>query len=409
MTAKGKKFTIAILALSLLTPLALLSAPEHSKEVKEYIKKQRAEAREERRYQELDRESDVHKRLRPHYTVQEMEDYMDLMLEIFPDTVTGGTIGRSVDGRPLRLLRINVGGGDKVQVLVTGNIHAQEIISGRVAMALLEHLATFRGRDHNVDYVLENADIHFIPLLNPDIMAEMAAMQSKWGYAKFRRKNRNGVDLNRNFPYPKDGPDKLADGSGSPKEEAVTYRGPFPLSEPEALALHRYADAHDFLLAINYHSAAGLIIYPPATFPEPTPDTPLMEKMGNEYRDRQFDKYVVKPSIALYPTLGSLDDYLYHRHGTLSFTVEIGKNTWALGEKIYNNTYSPIFWGYNVHDLDRAIGNNVHGAIALIDQAIQVHKKPELRKWKPPEELWVGEPERIKFKEADVTERFVAQ
>jgi len=397
MIGKIQAVIVVTLIFALYSP-ALHSAPEHSPEIKEYIEKVRKERRERAEAEAAARKADVHKRLRPYMTLDEVDDYLDDLVWAWPKLLGEGTFGQSVDGRDLRWIRLSAGkegpgNEDIVEVLVTANIHAQELGGGRVAIGLLEHLVTYYGRDRQVTYVVDNADIYFLPVLNPDVMAETARKQSRWGYSKFRRKNRRQVDLNRNFPYPAEALDKLADGSGSPEADSHTHRGDYPLSEPEALALSEFVDQRNFLLAINYHTAGGWILYPPATFPEPTADTELMEKMAEAYRERQFDKYTAMPSIDLYPTLGALDDYLYHRHGVLSFTVEVGKNMQKRGEKITNKTYSPNFWAYNVFHLDRAIANNTPGAIAMIDYAIKVHQDPGMRKWTPPDELWEGEPE----------------
>ena len=153
-----------------------------------------------------------------------------------------------------------------------------------------------------------------------------------------------------------------------------------------------FIDRHDFLVSLNYHTSGGMILYCPGTYPDPKPDTELMREMALAYQKKQFDKYDVYPGIDLYPTLGALDDYLYHRYGILAFTVEVGKGNQDQAFKVVNNTFSPVFWMYNVSALEQEKANNVPGAMAMIEYALKVHQNPEQLKWEPSSERWVGEP-----------------
>ncbi len=225
-------------------------------------------------------------------------------------------------------------------------------------------------------------------------MDKAIKMQAKYGVTTFIRKNVNSVDLNRNFPYPEEALDKVKDSAGSPRKSSMTYRGPEPFSEPEVRLLCDFIEQHNFLLSLNYHTTGGLLLYVPGTFPDPEPDTELMKQMAEAYQDEQFDKYTVQPAIDLYPTLGAMDDYLYHRYGMLSFTVEVGNKAMRRGLTLRNGTFSPIFWTYNVYYLEREKANNVPGALAMIEYAAEIHKQPDLIKWEPSDELWVGEPAR---------------
>jgi predicted deacylase len=286
------------------------------------------------------------------------------------------------------------GEGPKVEVLVSGNIHAHELAGGQMVMALLHYFADNYETSLDAARLAEQLEVFFIPVMNPDRMAKAADMQSRWGVTTFLRKNEGEVDLNRNFPYPEDAPEKLKDSAGSPKPRAETYRGPEPFSEPETRAFDAFVAEHDFVLSLAYHTSGGLILYCPGTYPDPVPDTELMREIALAYQARQFQKYEVKPAIELYPTLGALDDYLYHRYGILSFTVEVGvaRDMWANAASFHNGTLSPVFWAYNVYELEREKANNVPGALAMMEWAIKVAENPDWRQWRPAPEKWVGEP-----------------
>jgi len=367
-------------------------AKEYAPEIKEYIEKTKQERKEKEKEQKKERRADPYRKLRPYQTLSEVYADLDEAVSANSGLFTGGTYGTSVGGRELRWVRLSTGPGDKPEILVSGNIHAQELAGGQMVMALIDFFAKGYGEDCRATAIADAADIYFIPVLNPDGMAKVARMQSRWGFTGFVRKNLDKVDLNRNFPYPPDGPEKLKDSAGSPRRFSQTHRGAEPLSEPETAALDRFVAAHDFLLSLNYHTSGGLILFVPGTYPEWEADSDLMEKMAEAYREKQFDKYRVNPAIDLYPTLGALDDYLYHRYGILAFTVEVGTNMYKRGWIIRNGAFSPVFWSYNVYYLEREKANNVPGALAMIEYAVKVRHNPEMLEWTPPEQRWVGEP-----------------
>jgi predicted deacylase len=367
------------------------SAKKNDKEIQEYLDQVDERIAREKKEARKRKWEDPKRKLRPYQTLDEINDELDGLLLAFPKLLTGGVYGKSVEDRDLRWIKVSTGPGDKAQVLVTANIHAQELAGGQMALALLRHLVKYQGRNVWVDDLLEKADVWIIPVMNPDEMEHAARAQSKWGITGFIRKNVNGVDLNRNFPYPTDGPDRVADSAGSPNEKSMTHRGPYPFSEPEIASFDAFVAEHDFVLSLNYHTSGGMILYPPGTYPDREVDSPLMEEIAYAYQERQFDKYAVYPGIDLYPTLGALDDYLYHHYGILSFTVEVGAHSEKRTLKTYNHTFSPIFWTYNVHEVEQEAANNVPGAMAMIEWAIKVHENPDMVKWQPPTELWVGE------------------
>lgn len=363
-------------------------APEIKAYEKEVEKKKKAAEKEMRETKRRDPE----RHLRPYQTYDEIMSDLDQLIASHPDFITGGAFGRTPGGHDLRWVRLNAGQGDKAEVLITANIHAQELAGGQMALALLHYLADNYQTSLDVKDLLSKADIYFIPVMNPDGMARASAQQADHGVTWFVRKNDNKVDLNRNYPYPADAPERLKDSAGSPKQVSETYRGPEPFSEPESRAVDAFVAQHHFVLSLGYHTSGGLILYCPGTFPDSLPDTGLMHEIALAYQAKQFDKYQVEPAIDLYPTIGALDDYLYHRYGILALTVEVGAHTSETALTSRYGRLSPIFWVYNVTELDQEKANNVPGALTMIAAAVRIHQHPELRQWQPPAEKWVGEP-----------------
>jgi len=380
-----RRCLISVLAAALLLGGGPASAKRQDPEVKKYMqgvkKQEKARAREEAK---KDRQ-DPNRKLRPYLTLDEIYAEMDKTAAAHPGAVSVEEIGKSQEGRPLRVIRFSAGSAGKAEALYLGNIHAQELAGGMVCVALIRYLAEHLGQDCYVDNLLKDADIFVMPVENPDRMVKAVAEQSRYGLTGFIRKNADQVDLNRNFPYPPDAPTRLKASAGSHRKISTAYRGPEPLSEPETRAVLDFIGRHHFVVVHSYHTSGGLIMYPPGTYPARTADDALFQQLAQGYRDLQFDEYKVEPEIDLYPTIGALDDYLYHHYGILATTVEVGKKA-----QLFH--LPTIFWLYNVYELDREIANNLMPALSLTEWAIKVHQNPEMLKWQPPQEKWVAEP-----------------
>lgn len=128
------------------------------------------------------------------------------------------TLGLSVEGRPITVLRRGTPGGTKV--LVIGVIHGDE----QAGLEIVELLKEYEMPD-GIELWLANT-------MNPD------------GVAADTRKNANGVDLNRNFPY-KWAPLGTAD--------EWQYSGTGPASEPETQAMTAFITLLQPDLIIWYH------------------------------------------------------------------------------------------------------------------------------------------------------------
>jgi protein MpaA len=129
-------------------------------------------------------------------------------------------LGRSVDGRPIQVVR--VGNPHGTPVLVVGVIHGNETAGLAIAQAL-ERAAP------------KDLDLWIVPDLNPD------------GVAAGTRGNAHGVDLNRNFPW------------RWRRLGGVYESGPRPLSEREARIAHGLILRIHPKLTIWFHQHLDLV------------------------------------------------------------------------------------------------------------------------------------------------------
>jgi predicted deacylase len=362
--------------------------------VKQYLKAYDQRVKAEKEAEREARRADPHNKLRPYLTLDEIYAALDQAAKDYPKLATVAEYGKSVSGRPLKMLVISAGPGDKPRILYSANIHGNEMAGNMICLDLVRWFTAGYGRDRDVTYLLDRVDVFVIPVLNPDGMERTVEQQDRTGMVfTLTRKNDHGVDLNRNFPFPPEALTRLKDSAGSNKKWTANYRGAGPLSEPETQALDALFARYRFLVHCNYHTSGGIILSPPATLPEAGPDDGLFTEMRRDYQSKMFDAYVEHTELEFYPTIGSLDDYMYHRYGTLTITMEVGKHSMLRALRgCHHGTCSPVFWGSNVYGIGREIANNRDGAVELAWWALKIRDDPSLRKWEPPTERWVGEP-----------------
>lgn len=90
---------------------------------------------------------------------------------------------------------------------LVGGIHGNEALSSQLLFILSEYLMQNFGRDNRVTRLLNQTEIHILPIANPDgreIAKEGDCDGSGGDTKKTGRENANGVDLDSDFPGPFD-------------------------------------------------------------------------------------------------------------------------------------------------------------------------------------------------------------
>lgn len=316
-----------------------------------------------------------------HYTLDEIYAHIR-ELGNKSDIVSIEEIGKSVEGRPILAVRIaRRDGTQRPEALITSSIHAIEFSGDRIALAVAEKLIEKESSDPWVASLLDRMDFYIVPLMNPDGYAR-ASRRLDRGFTS-RRTNADGVDLNRNFPYPA-GVKPKNSMAGSSSKLSPNYHGPFPLSAPENIALDKLAQWHKFFVAINFHTTGGHFLFPWGYKTGTCPNQDYFQEMGKAFNERQNKcKYVVQPAIEWYQTVGDLDDWLYGRYGALSVTVEVARNDIRLANPI---RFVNPFWWYNPTKIEDWIENDRDAAMSSIEAAFELTKGIPL----PPQDItWV--------------------
>ena len=232
---------------------------------------------------------------------------------------------------------------DEPEILYVGAHHARERISVEVPMAFINYLVDNYGSDPVVDSLVDNRELWFVPMLNPDGNAWVAAGHD---WRKNRRDNGDGtigVDLNRNYDGCQCGdPDGNWCGTGaSSYSGSETYCGSTAFSEPETQAMRDFAEnvngvteIDGLTAAISYHSYSELVLWSWGFSYSPTPDGDALTRIGQHMASTITEEdgsgtYTPQQSVQLYPTTGDFDDWFYGEQATkpkvFSYTIELGQ------------------------------------------------------------------------------------
>ncbi len=154
--------------------------------------------------------------------------------------------------------------------------------------------------------------------------------------------NKEGLDLNRNFPV---------NWRQEPEQPGA---GPYPASEPEVRAITHFITSHpNITVGVAFHTWSGVLLRPFADRDDkemPAEDLWTYKKIGA--KGTEITGY---PAISVYHeflyhpqkvTSGGFDDWMYDQLGLFGWTVEI----WSPQRQAGIEEYKYIDW-YREHDI----------------------------------------------------------
>ncbi|MEE9165840.1 MAG: M14 family zinc carboxypeptidase [Candidatus Neomarinimicrobiota bacterium] len=272
------------------------------------------------------------------YTYDEMTAELDSLHVMYPTLVSEKTsIGLSLEGRDIWAVKLsdnvteneNVGGDLEPLALYTGVTRAREPLGMMNLIYFMYHLCENYGRDDLATFVLENRELWFVPVLNPDgyVYNERIAPQGGGMHRKNRRETNcaeetsRGVDLNRNYSYDWG----LNNLGSSPDPCSNVFRGDSAFSEPETAVIREFMESKDFKNVLHYHAYSNLLLHSYGTgeYP-PEPDLTMLRAYGAEMT--KFNHYRVGTGLETlaYPVNGDAVDFSYGGLGLIAYTPEVG-------------------------------------------------------------------------------------
>lgn len=278
-----------------------------------------------------------------YHTFDEVAQELDAIANHYPEIAKLDTMGySSFDSLPILALKISDNvtlEEDEPAILYIACHHAEEILGIEICMYMIGELIA----DYNVDslhtYWVNNREIWFVPLLNPDGHGVvMSPPETTWHDTTWRKNKHDnndngvfelaydGVDLNRNYDF-------YWSWGGSSNPSGEFYRGAFAFSEPELLSIRELALKHNFVFCISYHSARyGLpevIYYPWHWSGGYCPDYPFIRTVADSLSKRIINDQGNGHYNALTGEglEGNTRNWLYGVFGTFAFDIEVSTTT----------------------------------------------------------------------------------
>ncbi|KAJ8712399.1 hypothetical protein PYW07_005241 [Mythimna separata] len=245
-----------------------------------------------------------------YHRLEVIHDFMDDLEANFPSICTTASIGQSVEGRHLKILKISNSHASNVAVWMDAGIHAREWIAPAVNTYIANHIS--RNFESLPD-CMTNKDWYFLPVVNPDGYHYSHTTDRLWRKSRANHDGAcTGVDLNRNFGVGWGG------RGSSDKPNHAFYRGPYPFSEPESAAMRDVflKSGIKFKVYITLHSFGQLIIFPYSCTTAMAPDyVQLLEGatvMSKAIYNTNGAIYKVGISRdVMYPSAGTSSDFAH--------------------------------------------------------------------------------------------------
>jgi len=270
--------------------------------------------------------------LQGNYSLDELNDRFDELQSEYSNIISERVIlGQSIEGRDIWAFKVSdnpENDEDEPEVLFTALTHAREPVGMMNLIYFVQLLGEEYGNDPELTYLVDNREIWFLPVVNPDGYVYNESIQPNGG--GMHRKNRRetcgngqqtGVDLNRNYGY-----GWGVNNTGSSNDPcASTYRGESEFSEPETQAVRDFILGREFMGVLHYHTYSNVYIhaYGNATLPD-EPDLTTHREIGNEMA--RYNGYPVGTGYELigYTVNGDAVDWTYGGQGITAFTPEVG-------------------------------------------------------------------------------------
>ncbi|NWT45319.1 CBPA1 Carboxypeptidase, partial [Chroicocephalus maculipennis] len=260
-----------------------------------------------------------------YHTIEEIYDWMDVLVDDHPNLISKIEIGQSYENRSLYVLKFSTGGSNRPAIWLDTGIHSREWITQATGVWTANKIAEEYGQDPSVTAILDSMDIFFEIIANPDGFVFTHSSNRLW--RKTRSVNAGsdciGVDPNRNW-------NAGFGGSGSSNDPCSDlYRGPYAHSEREVKAVVDFIQGHGNVKSvISIHSYSQMLLFPygykrgPAAHHQELNE--LAKKAVRDLAAMYGTKYSYG-SIAntIYLADGTTVDWAYDNGVKYSFTFEL--------------------------------------------------------------------------------------
>lgn len=240
---------------------------------------------------------------------EEMSEKMHELARLRPDIFKLFSIGKSVQGRELWVMKIsdNVEEDEvEPEFKYISSMHGDEIVGREFSMKLIEKIAREYDSNPLLQELVNNTEIYIMPSMNPD------------GSHMRRRANARRVDLNRNFP------DILRD-----KRSLKNGR------EVETQQVMSFQESRQFAFSANFHGGTMVVNYPWDSTYTPHPFNELLINLSLSYAklcNPMYESTRFRQGITnganWYLVRGGMQDWSSFWHDDLQLTIEVSHKKW---------------------------------------------------------------------------------
>ena len=256
----------------------------------------------------------------------------------FPAIARVQTIGMSLQGRPIRAIKIsdNVATSEPSEgaIVLIATQHAREWLAAETALYVAEKICEQYGPNAEVHADVDRLEIFIVPVANPDghVFTWLNGVNDNGAeWRKNRRLNPGGsygVDLNRNWgfqwgvvPAPAD-----ANGSyGDATETSAVFYGGFGFSEPETQVFRDFLATLPNLKAFeDIHTYSELYLAPwRYTSVELPPGSQTLEALANRQVAATAAVHGHTYARGLYRSSGGAIDYVWNQYRAMAISPEL--------------------------------------------------------------------------------------
>ena len=284
------------------------------------------------------------------FTYSEAIAHLDNMAALYPSLITAKapiSTYQTYEGRPIYWFRMSDNASvdeAEPEMLYSAIHHAREPACLSQLIFYMWYLLENYGTDPEVTAILDNTELYFVPIINPDgyIYNELTDPSGGGMWRKNRRDHGGGdfgVDNNRNYSH-----EWGTTGVGW-DVWADNYPGTAAFSEPENQAIKWLCEQREFVMALNSHTSGDLLLYPFGYNAVFTPDNSTFEAISTMMVEQNGFNNIL--SANLYPASGDSDDWMYAETSThdkiFAMTPEIGPSFWPPSSEIESICKSTVF------------------------------------------------------------------
>lgn len=274
-----------------------------------------------------------------YYTYAEVVQKLDSMRLQYPNLITAKqNRGTSHEGRTIWSVKISdnpdVNESATEPVIYFDALHhAREPQAMAGTMYFMYWLLDNYNTNPEAKYLVDNREIYFVPVVNPDGYAYNQTTNPNGGgmWRKNRRNNSGsyGVDLNRNYDY---GWGYNSGSSGTPSSD--TYRGPSAGSEPETQAIKNMCASILPKIGFSVHSVAGRFLNT-LSYNDSAISYDIYSDFSGDFASENDFTYGTVIEMLQYYSSGTTRDWLHRVNGTYCWTPEVGgSDFWPLQNEI---------------------------------------------------------------------------